>query len=149
MLTEHFSERELGVEAASERERENARWLCEQVLEYVRERFGRAVVVHCGRRSKEHNRAVGGKTTSWHLYEGARAAADVHVEGVPLVEVFEWMHRESGLNFDKVILEFGKSGESRGRVARCIHVQAERGTKVPRRLAYVGETGACVKYTRV
>lgn len=140
-LSFYFSEAELGVAEAEERLKENARELCERVLEPVRLHFGMPVCVHCGYRDPQHNRRVGGKVNSWHLYEGGRAAADFHVEGESLREVFDWMRLESGLPFDKVILE------SSGGVARCIHVQMECGVE-PRRLAYSGSTGAGTVYVQ-
>lgn len=139
MLTKNFSAAELGVEAASECVRKSAQALCGQVLEPVREKYGRAVRVHCGYRDPEHNRAVGGKAKSWHLFAGTEAAADFDVEGESLRMVFDWMRLKSGLPFDKVILE------SSGGVPRCIHVQMDCGA-APRRLAYAGSTGAGTVY---
>lgn len=139
MLTKNFSAAELGVEAADECLQQSAQALCEQVLEPVRERYGRPVRVHCGYRNPQHNRAVGGKLQSWHLFAGTHAAADFDVEGVSLQVVFDWMRLESGLPFDKVILE------SRGGVPRCVHVQMDCNA-APRRLAYAGSTGAGTIY---
>jgi zinc D-Ala-D-Ala carboxypeptidase len=132
-LTEHFFEEELGVAGADERVVRNAKALCERVLEPIRQRFG-AVHVHSGYRSPKHNRSVGGKKDSWHLYEGGHAAADFHVEGVELEYLFGWMRLLSRLPFDKVILE-RKDG-----AARCIHVQMDCEAE-PRRLAFSGSTG--------
>ncbi len=138
MLTEHFSEAELGVECRAEQARKNAQALCERVLEPVRAKFG-VVHVHCGFRSVEHNGAVGGKKNSWHLYEGGHAAADFHVEGAGLRTVFDWLRLKSELPFDKVILE------SSGGKPRCIHVQMDCAGK-ERREAFTGATGAGTNY---
>jgi zinc D-Ala-D-Ala carboxypeptidase len=139
-LSEHFTAEELGVARASIDAVENARALCEQVLECVRARFGNPVVVHCGMRSAQHNKAVGGKAQSWHLFEGGRAAADFHVAGEDTRRVFDWMRLESDLPFDKVILESAADG-----TPACIHVQMDRVAE-PRRLAYTGRTGAGTMY---
>jgi hypothetical protein len=139
-LSEHFTAEELGVAHASMGEVENARALCERVLERVRARFGKPVVVHCGMRSVQHNKAVGGKAQSWHLFEGGRAAADFHVVGEEMRSVFDWMRLESDLPFDKVILESAADG-----TPACIHVQIDRVAE-PRRLAFTGNTGAGTVY---
>jgi hypothetical protein len=139
-LSEHFSAEELGVSGAFTGAVENARVLCERVLERVRERFGKQVVVHCGMRSVQHNTAVGGKAHSWHLFEGGKAAADFHVAGEDMRRVFNWMRLESDLPFDKVILESSADG-----TPACIHVQMDRLAE-PRRLAYTGSTGAGTIY---
>jgi len=49
------------------------------LLQAVRDRFGRPVVITSGYRTQAHNRAVGGAANSQHLYG---RAADVRVEGV-------------------------------------------------------------------
>jgi Peptidase M15 len=138
-LTENFSDVELGVAGVEERLQRNARELCARVLEPVRARFGKPVRVHCGYRNPEHNRRVGGKHNSWHLFEGSRAAADFHVEGESLHSVFDWLRLQSELPFDKVILE------SSGGTPRCVHVQMDC-MAAPRRLAYSGSTGAGTVY---
>jgi len=141
-LSPHFTEAELGVEDAPERVKENARYLCREILEKVRDKYGQPVFVTSGYREPRHNHAVGGKASSFHLYEMDRCAADFKVLGVDVVETFDWLRLESGLPFDKVILEF-QDGEP------CIiHVQATART-APRRLAYVGQTGAGAEYTPV
>lgn len=75
--------------------------VCE-MLEAVRAHFGRPIAVHSGYRSPAVNAAVGGSKTSQHM---KAEAADFHVDGVPLVDVFDWIRRESGLRFGQVILE--------------------------------------------
>lgn len=141
-LSPHFTEAELGVEAASERVKENARYLCREILERVRDKYGRPVFVTSGYRDPLRNHAAGGKASSYHLYEMDRCAADFKVLGVDAAETFDWLRLESGLPFDKVILEY-QDGEP------CIiHVQATARTR-PRRLAYIGETGAGTDYRPV
>jgi hypothetical protein len=139
-LSEHFTAEELGVARGSTGAVENARALCERVLERVRARFGKPVMIHCGMRSVKHNAAVGGKAQSWHLFEGGKAAADFHVAGENMQRVFDWMRLDSDLPFDKVILESAADG-----TPACIHVQMDRLAE-PRRLAYTGKTGAGTTY---
>jgi zinc D-Ala-D-Ala carboxypeptidase len=142
-LSEHFSEAELGVEGQIDRIRENARFLCEKILEPIRAHYSAPLVVHDGYRNILHNVNVGGKPTSWHLFQEGHAAADFHVEGVPLTQLFNWLRSVSGLPFDKVILEHGFDD-----IPRCVHVQVDA-RQAPRRLAYIGGTGASKSYQQV
>jgi hypothetical protein len=100
------------------------------------------VCVTSGYRDPVHNAKVGGKGKSFHLYEFDRCAADFKVMGIPAQDTFDWLRLESGLPFDKVILEYHE-GEP-----RIIHIQAYAQGE-PRRLAYIGETGAGRMYTPV
>ena len=72
------------------------------MLQAVRDHFGKPVKVHSGFRGRTLNAAVGGADTSQHL---TFQAADFHVEGVELVDVFDWIRKSSGLPFGQVILE--------------------------------------------
>lgn len=139
ILTEHFKDTELGVNDADERLIDNARFLCETLLEPIRLRFG-PVNVHDGYRPPAHNEQVGGKPTSYHLFIGKRSAADFDALPTSYQEVFDWIRLESGLPFDKVILERNKEGED-----AAIHIQVDSSAS-PRRLAYTGSTGAGEKY---
>jgi hypothetical protein len=141
-LSFHFHEGELSVEKADERVKANARYLCEKLLEPIRAKYGLPVFVTSGYRSPEHNERVGGKSKSFHLFGEDRCAADFKVIGIDVVETFDWLRLESGLPFDKVILEYHQ-GEP-----RVIHIQAKV-KAAPRRLAYVGETGDGKEYLPV
>ena len=142
-LTEHFTVEELGIVPADPVLMQNALYLCEQLLEPIRAKFG-PVHVHDGYRAPAHNFEVGGKEKSYHLYLAGEAAADIDVKPTAgLSELFDWIRLESGLPFDKVILEFGElAGEG------CVHLQIDR-SNAPRRLAYVGATGAATEYQQV
>lgn len=50
-----------------------------ELLQKIRDHFGKAVVITSGYRSAKHNKAVGGATYSQHLYG---TAADIKVTGV-------------------------------------------------------------------
>lgn len=150
-LTEHFSENELDVANSSEEIKGAARILCFELLEPIRARWGE-IGVTSGCRPEEHNAAVGGKATSFHLYEDGKAAADFKplVPGVSKQEVFDWIRLQSGLKFDKVILEYPPGSFPDGVLAegakpRCIHIQLHT-LERPRRLAFIGETGASQIY---
>lgn len=141
-LTEHFADTELGVQEASTQVQANALYICQTLLEPIRAKFG-AVHVHDGYRPPEHNLAVGGKATSYHLYDGTQSAADIDVLPTDYHTAFDWIRLESGLPFDKVILEVDSSGNP-----ACIHLQIDSAV-APRRLAYTGSTGAGTVYTPV
>jgi len=80
--------------------------LCQHVLEPVRQRFGKPVVISSGYRSPALNRAVGGSATSQHV---KGEAADFEIPGLSNVEVARWMERK--LNYDQLILEFYTPGQ--------------------------------------
>lgn len=141
-LTDHFTARELRVDHAPARVVANARALCQEVLEPIRAHFGRPLVITSGYRPPERNRAAGGKRRSFHLYESGHAAADFKLLGLAITEVFDWLRLQSGLPFDKAILE------SSNGVPVVIHIQIDRHA-LPRRLAYAGATGAATHYQPV
>lgn len=118
--------------------------ICTSILEMVRLRYNSPIHVTSGYRTPEQNCACGGVPTSYHLFDGDKGAVDFKIEGFPLQGVFDWIRLESGLAFDKVILErkYGAYGDEGG----CIHLQVRPG---PRREAYLGETGGTGKYVRV
>lgn len=139
-LTDHFADTELGVAGCDERLVANARYICTELLEPLRERFG-AILVHDGYRDPGHNDRVGGKPASYHLFEGGRAAADVSSPHATNRTMFDWLRLESHLPFDKVILEYNAAG-----LAATVHLQIDSGAEA-RRLAYTGATGAGEIYT--
>jgi len=141
-LTEHFADSELGVAGCGSRLIANATYLCMELLEPLRAQFG-TIAVHDGYRDPGHNVRVGGKPSSFHLYEDGRAAADVSAVQATCDALFDWIRLDSGLPFDKVILEFNAAG-----FAATVHVQIDA-NNAPRREAYMGSTGAGTVYTPV
>lgn len=79
--------------------------LCDNLLEPVREHFGRPVLVSSGYRSPAVNRKAGGSPTSQHRLG---EAADFTVQGVSNLVVARWI-RDS-LKYDQLIYEFGEAG---------------------------------------
>ena len=71
------------------------------MLQRVRDGFNRALVVHSGARCPDLNAAVGGRPDSQHLL---CQAADFHVDGVPLQEVYDWIVH-SDLRYGQCLLE--------------------------------------------
>lgn len=142
-LTDHFTEEELGVQYASPYIKGQARVIACEILEAVRAHFGKPVLVTSGYRPPAKNVAAGGKPNSYHLYEPGKCAVDFKVMDVSVAEVFRWLIRESGLPFDKCILEHGPDNEP-----RIVHVQMTLDS-APRRQAFIGSTGAGTVYTPV
>jgi len=134
-LSEHFEDTELGVAGCEQRLIDNAQFLCTQILEPLRSKFG-AIIINDGYRDPGHNARVGGKPASYHLFEDGKAAADVRAVVATPSQIFDWLRFESDLLFDKVILERNATG-----YASVVHVQIDR-LNLPRRQAFTGDTGA-------
>ena len=91
---------------------EKLKLLCENILQPVRDHFGR-VKVTSGFRSVELCEAIGSSARSQH----ARAeAADFEVVGTDNAELFDWI--KNNLEPDQLILEFYTPGEPN---SGCIH----------------------------
>ena len=105
---------------------ESLRLLCENVLQPLRERVRRPVVVSSGFRSTSVNRRIGGSARSQHC---RGEAADFTVPGLSTVEVVELV-RAMKLPVDQCIEEFGawvhvshsRTGRQRGQflIARLV-----------------------------
>ena len=87
---------------------ESLRLLCENVLQPVREHFGKSVTVNSGYRSPELNSspAVGGSKTSDHCLG---RAADIEIDGIPNPELAQWIM--DNLDYTQLILEFYTQGQ--------------------------------------
>lgn len=83
----------------------NLKVLCEQVLQPVRDHYGKGVKVNSGFRHPDVNAAVGGSKTSDHC-QGQ--AADIEIPGVPNHELAEYISKN--FKFTQVILEFYTPG---------------------------------------
>ena len=111
-LTEHFTFFELTRTDKPEFKELNRRkglcypaeltGLCRIILEPVRTHYGKPVIIHSGFRCFELNTAVGGSKTSQHMLG---QAADFHVDGVSIEDVFNWLWKESGIPFGQLIDE--------------------------------------------
>lgn len=76
--------------------------LAASLLEPIRVHYNKPLIVHSGYRSPGLNEAIGGSKTSQHM---SFQAADFHVNGVDLEEVFNWIWKESNLRFGQLIGE--------------------------------------------
>lgn len=127
-LSEHFTLTEMTVSQEAARsglknvpdalQIESLRHLCKNVLEPLRERVKRPVVVSSGFRSTTVNRRIGGSNTSQHC---RGEAADFTIPGMSVGDVVALI-RAMNLPFDQLIDEFGAwvhvshkaSGHNRG-----------------------------------
>jgi len=92
---------------------EKLKLLCENILQPVRDHFGR-VKVTSGFRSVELCTAIGSSANSQH----AKAeAADFECIGVDNAELADWIHKN--LNYDQLILEFYTPGEPNSGWIHC------------------------------
>lgn len=87
----------------NEKQIENLRLLCVNVIQPLREIINVPIFINSGFRSFDVNAAVGGRFNSQHL-EGK--AADFIVPSFKLVDVFNIVLQR--LSFDQLIYEFGK-----------------------------------------
>ena len=96
---------------------EKLKALCENILQPVRDHFGR-VKVTSGFRSVELCLAIGSSQNSQH----AKAeAADFECVGVDNVELFDWI--KNNLSPDQLILEFYTPGEPNSGWIHCSYIE--------------------------
>jgi len=143
-LTEHFSKEEFERHGPVPQESLPLLTVfCQIILEPIRDKWG-SLTITSGYRPPEQNAATGGVKNSYHQYDAEHVAADImpSLPARPLDLVFDWIRKESGLPFDKVILECDKAtGEP-----ACIHLQYKDS---PRRQAFTGQTHGTGAYTQV
>ena len=132
-LSEHFTLEEflrsqtaarLGREIVpSPAEVENLKTLCVTVLEPIRSRLGRQIVVTSGLRPEWLNVSIGGASKSAHM---TGRAADIQAVGMTPTVFAGWI-RNQELPLDKCILEFPDSSGG-----GWVHVQIPEGGNKPR-----------------
>jgi hypothetical protein len=147
-LTLHFQDTELGVAGCSPQVVDNAKQLCNVLLEPIRAQFG-PIAVDDGYRNPAHNASVGGAPDSQHLYEGQNSAADIRpvdcMGESTYWEMFDWIRLESHLPFDQVIIECAPGTQN----ASCIHISYNGALATQRREALTGETNGAGAYQSV
>ena len=95
---------------------EKLKALCENILQPIRDHFGR-VKVTSGFRSPELCTAIGSSVNSQH----AKAeAADFECVGVDNAELSDWIHKN--LDYDQLICEFYTPGEPNSGWIHCSYV---------------------------
>ena len=81
--------------------------LCYTVLEPVRAKFDKPIIITSGYRSEALCEAIGSKKTSQHA---KGQAVDFEIAGVSNLEVALWI--QNNCNFDQLILEFWKEEDN-------------------------------------
>ena len=98
---------------------DNLRALCENILQPLRDAYGKPINITSGYRSPKLNKAIGGSKTSQHSFG---QAVDFQVPRLDYITVFEILKK---LPCDQIIWEFGDAV-----APNWIHVSY---TKTPRR----------------
>ena len=96
---------------------EKLKALCENILQPVRDHFGR-VKVTSGFRSVELCLAIGSSANSQHAKS---EAADFECPGVDNAELADWIHKN--LPYDQLILEFYTPGEPNSGWIHCSWIE--------------------------
>ena len=95
---------------------EKLKALCENILQPIRDHFGR-VKVTSGFRSEDLCLAIGSSRNSQHA---KAAAADFECIGVDNAELADWIHKN--LPYDQLILEYYTPGEPNSGWIHCSYI---------------------------
>ena len=98
----------------SEDHMNNLKALCENVLQKVRDHYGKVVTVSSGYRSPELCLKIGSSVNSQHA---KGEAADFEIFGVSNAELCKWI--ANNLEFDQLILEFHNLDEPNSGWIHC------------------------------
>ena len=108
-LTKSATATRLGIDNTPNTEQfNNLKALCVNVLQPIREAYGKPIKVSSGFRCEKLNKAVGGSATSEHRYG---MAADIHSLSDTLLDNMElWrVIRSLDLDFGQLIWEYGSN----------------------------------------
>jgi len=105
--------------------------LCYGVLEPVRAKFDKPIIITSGYRSEELCEAIGSKKTSQHA---KGQAVDFEIAGVSNLQVALWL--TNNVDFDQLILEFWKDDDPN---AGWIHCSFKEGSNRKQVLTYSGD----------
>ena len=123
-LSNNFSLKELTASQTAERKgisnnpsedhMNNLKELCDNVLQKVRDHYGKVVSVSCGYRSPELCVAIGSSINSQHA---KGQAADFEIFGLSNADLCKWI--SENLEFDQLILEYHNIGEPNSGWIHC------------------------------
>tara|TARA_R110002020_G_scaffold209000_1_gene414876 strand:- start:224 stop:715 length:492 start_codon:yes stop_codon:yes gene_type:complete len=109
--------------------------LCYEILELVRAKFEKPIMINSGFRSLEVNRKLGSSDSSQHT---KGQAVDFEIAGIPNIKVAYWV--QANCDFDQLILEF-YNPESGDENAGWIHVSYnEKGNNRKQVLTFDGKS---------
>ena len=100
--------------------------LCYGVLEPVRAKFEKPIIITSGYRSPELNRAIGSKSDTSQHCKGE--AVDFEIAGVSNLQVALWI--QNNTDFDQLILEFWKDGEPNSGWVHCSYKEGSNRKQV-------------------
>ena len=103
---------------------ENLQRLCNEILQPIRDHYGKVVSVSSGFRSPELCVAIGSSVTSQHA---SGQAADFEIYGVSNKELADYI--ADNLDFDQLILEFWKPEEPNSGWVHCSYKGADSNRK--------------------
>ena len=106
--------------------------LCYEVLEPVRIKFDKPVIITSGYRSPELCEAIGSKATSQHA---KGQAVDFEIMGVSNLQLALWI--QNNCDFDQLILEFWK--EEEGANSGWVHCSYKEGSNRKQVLTFDGK----------
>ena len=106
MLMKHFTEAELRIENAPAEIKKNMYALVENVLDPLRDKIAKPIIITSGYRSPSYNQKVGGVKNSQHT----KGQAVDFITSVNLEEVFKIIIKH--FEFDQVILEKTDNGST-------------------------------------
>ena len=107
--------------------------LCYTVLEPVRAKFDKPIIITSGFRSEELCEAIGSKKTSQHA---KGQAVDFEIAGVSNLQIAVWI--EANCDFDQLILEFWKA-EDKDPNSGWVHCSYVEGSNRKQVLRYDGK----------
>jgi hypothetical protein len=99
----------------------NLKTLCENILQPVRDHFGKAVVISSGYRSPLVNSKISGSKTSQHCYG---LAADFEIPGIANKDIALWIRQN--LVYDQLILEYYNHKDPSSGWVHCSYVNQNR-----------------------
>jgi len=106
-LTRSDTADRLGIDNTPDDEQiESLRLLCENILQPVRDHFGKPVKINSGFRCPALNQATGGSATSDHC---KGQACDFEIDGVSNPDLALWI--AENLKYSQLILEFYTQGQ--------------------------------------
>lgn len=106
-LTRSDTADRLGIDNTPDDEQiESLRLLCENILQPVRDHFGKPVKINSGFRCPALNQATGGSATSDHC---KGQACDFEIDGVSNPDLAQWI--ADNLKYTQLILEFYTQGQ--------------------------------------
>jgi len=101
---------QLGLENSPDKATlERMRYVAKEIFEPLREHFGIPIAVTSFYRSKAVNKAIGGSSTSEHVYG---SAIDIDADVIGLItnrQIFNWI--KENCEFNQLIWEFGSNRE--------------------------------------